>query len=264
MQCCFLAFWLCSFACGRAFLDDEMSLCLCLWLANTKTWFSPSPTVFFFLVLIFFYYNWIVFWSCFFTVVFLAPLARPFSGAVCSFRLLLLAPLYPKCNPLSLCFFAALLLSFLLSCWTCWSCCLFFLATLRSNTCPTMPPVSCRAPFCPLFSSFCSKTLIRTLSTHMRPLKPSSRARTWLCLWWCLFVFLRGCWPHCVCPCDCDCACWWVCTCFLCLFRCFWLNYMLAYVFVCVVRVCVCVCVCLYFGQSTCISITCTDHACLN
>ena len=151
MQCCFLAFWLCSFACGRAFLDDEMSLCLCLWLANTKTWFSPSPAVFFFLVLIFFYYNWIVFWSCFFTVVFLAPSARPFSGAVCSFRLLLLAPLYPKCNPLSLCFFAALLLSFLLSCWTCWSCCLFFLATLRSNTCPTMPPL---CPVVPRFVHF--------------------------------------------------------------------------------------------------------------
>ena len=54
MQCCFLEFWLCSFTCGRAFLGDEMSLCLCLWLANTKTWFSPSPAVFFFLVLIFF------------------------------------------------------------------------------------------------------------------------------------------------------------------------------------------------------------------
>ena len=115
--CCFLAFWLCSFARGRAFLGAGMSLCLCLWLANTKAWFSPFPTVFFLLALIFFCYNWIVVWSCFFAVVFLAPLAWPFSGAVCSFRLLLLVPLCTKCNKLVLCFFAALLLSFLMSFW---------------------------------------------------------------------------------------------------------------------------------------------------
>ena len=126
------------------------------------------------------------------------------------------------------------------------------------------PPVSSCALPRPLCVSLRSTTPICTLPTHVGALTLSSRTHTWLCLCWCLCVFLHGCWPHCVCPCGCDCACWWVCTCFLCLFRCLWLNYMLAYVFVCVVRVCVCVCVCLYFGQIICISIICTSTACLN
>ena len=52
--CCFLAFWLCLFARGRAFLATAMSLCLCLRLASTKTWSSPFAAVFFLLDLFFF------------------------------------------------------------------------------------------------------------------------------------------------------------------------------------------------------------------
>ena len=74
--CCSLPFWLCLFARGRAFLAVTMLLCLCLWLANTKKWFSPFPVVFFLLTLIFFTTLKVVFCSCRFVVVFLAVLFR--------------------------------------------------------------------------------------------------------------------------------------------------------------------------------------------
>lgn len=60
------------------------------------------------------------------------------------------------------------------------------------------PPAFSYAPCHPLFVSLCSITLLNTLLTHLRACAPSSRVHIWLCLCWCLCVFLRGCWPHCV------------------------------------------------------------------
>ena len=81
-----------------------------------------------------------------FCVVFLAPLARPFSDAVCSFRLLLLVPLCPKCIKLLLYFFAALLLSFLSSFWVCCGCCFFLFVSPRDNVCQKMTPLCPSVP----------------------------------------------------------------------------------------------------------------------
>ena len=83
--------------------------------------------------------------------MFLAPLAWPFSGAVCSFRLLLLVPLCTKCNKLVLCFFAALLLSFLMSFWACCGCCFFLFVSPRDHACQTMPPL---CPSIPRFAHY--------------------------------------------------------------------------------------------------------------
>ena len=125
-------------------------------------------------------------------------------------------------------------------------------------------PVPFRTPPRPLSVSPRSPTSICTLPTRVGTLALSSLTHMWLCLCSCLFLLLCVCCTHCVCAHTCSCACWCVCAHVLCLLMCLWLPCAFAHVFACVFRVCVCVCVCLYFGQSTCISIICTDHACLN
>ena len=58
--CCFLTFWLCLFARAGAFTALNTLLCLCLLLANTMSWFSHCPSVFFLFV---YSINW-----CFFVL----------------------------------------------------------------------------------------------------------------------------------------------------------------------------------------------------
>ena len=114
---------------------------------------------------------------------------------------------------LALTIFAAVLVLFLLS---------FALLTPRlGHTCPTMSPlVFFYALYHPRYVLSRSETLLSTLTNHRYTHISSLHTHLWLCLCWRLFVFLRGCWPHCMCPCGCSCACWWVCTCFVCLLRC--------------------------------------------
>lgn len=197
--CCSSQFWLCLFVRFEAFPAPISLPCLSLLLESFIPWTSPFPAVFFLPILFFLTATKDVCCYCSFVVVFLDMfLGRTVRFFFC-FLLCLFCPISSKIYSFDIVYFCCVNNIVFVVFWGLLMLLLFPLGTppwpyVSNNA----PPAFSYAPCHPLFVSLCSITLLNTLLTHLRACAPSSRVHIWLCLCWCLCVFLRGCWPHCV------------------------------------------------------------------